>query len=570
MITEEDTEHEQEKAEEVGFEGLRCLMESQPGEFVGHLYDTMKENRIRVGIEQNSTDGQQIERLVVSDQELQVFDVDEASPQIKVGKVSISSIQIKEAATALNLEVLENEDIKGSKEDQTKISRSSVRRKGGVRELRNLVCTIDFDKGRKEKGSCNNTGRFYRGISGEVALQLSEEPLKEVICKVNPDLVVLQEVKRESIDRNFVASIWRSRFKAWVLLPSIGRSGGILIIWDVRSMKIKESLVREFFVSVLVEDEVRGDWWFIGVCGPSKRRHRKDFWDEITGLKEICSVRWCAGGDFNVVRRVDEKFNSLTNTRSMREFDLLIDELELVDPNLTNARFTWSNFRQFPICCRLDRFFFTNEWAAAFQCYRQEVEVRPISDHSPLFLDTSPPKWGPTPFRFENAWLEHKLFRRDFEKWWQETSVQGWEGYKWMQRLQKIKPCLKKWNNDVFGDVRVIEAGLNNRLLELDTLESSANWNEDLRRERAMVKKELNDIMVKKEIVTMQKLKVQWAKEGDANSGLFHRLLNARKSKNLISKIEMDNGEVLTREEDMFAKLSVFMKISILMKILRS
>ena len=139
-----------------------------------------------------------------------------------------------------------------------------------------------------------------------------------------------------------------------------------------------------------------------------------------------------------------------------------------------------------------------------------------------------------------------------------------------MKRLQKIKPYLKKWNNDVLKDLRMIEAGLYNRLKELDRMESEENWNEDFRGGRVNLKKELNDIMVKKEIVTMQKLKVQWAKEGDANSGLFHRLLNARKSKNLISKIEMDNGEVLTREEDMFAKLSVFMKISILMKILRS
>ena len=122
-----------------------------------------------------------------------------------------------------------------------------------------------------------------------------------------------------------------------------------------------------------------------------------------------------------MVRRVSEKFNSLTITRSMREFDSLIGELELVDPNLCNARFTWSNFRQVPICCRLDRFFFSNEWASGYQCYRQEVDARAVSDHSPVLLDTLPPKWGPTPFRFENVWLEHKHFGRDFEKWWKDT-----------------------------------------------------------------------------------------------------------------------------------------------------
>ena len=246
---------------------------------------------------------------------------------------------------------------------------------------------------------------------------IKRRAIKKVICKINPDLVVLQEVKRETIDRAFVASIWRSRFKEWVFLPAVGRAGGILVLWDVRTLKIKEALMGDFSVSVLVEDEFKGDWWFSGVYGPNKRQKRKEFWDELSGLKEICDDRWCVGGDFNVVRRVSEKFNSSTNTRSMKDFDYLIGELELVDPHLNNAKFTWSNFRHQPICSRLDRFLFTNLWAAGYASYRQELEVRLVSDHAPVILDTLPPKWGPTPFRFENAWLEHKQFSCDFAKW---------------------------------------------------------------------------------------------------------------------------------------------------------
>ena len=48
----------------------------------------------------------------------------------------------------------------------------------------------------------------------------------------------------------------------------------------------------------------------------------------------------------------------------------------------------------------------------------------------------------------------------------------------------------------------MIEAGLYNRLKELDRMESEENWNEDFRGGRVNLKKELNDIMVKKEIVT--------------------------------------------------------------------
>ena len=123
--------------------------------------------------------------------------------------------------------------------------------------------------------------------------------------------------------------------------------------------------------------------------------------------------------------------------------------------------------------------------------------------------------------------MEHEHFGRDFENWWKEIPLEGWEGYKWMKRLQRIKTHLKRWNSEVFGDMRLIEGGMYNRLKELDRLETDENWNEELREERVNLKKELHDIMVKKEIMTRQKLRVQWAKEGDANSRLFHRLLRA-------------------------------------------
>ena len=129
-----------------------------------------------------------------------------------------------------------------------------------------------------------------------------------------------------------------------------------------------------------------------------------------------------------------------------------------------------------------------------------------MSDHSPVVLDTSPLRWGPIPFRFENAWLEYKHFSRDFEKWWKEVTITGWEGYKWMLRLQKIKPLLNNWNTEVFGDLRF--TALNNRLKKLDRLEGLGNWSVEYKGERETLKKKLNEILVKKEISVRQKLKI--------------------------------------------------------------
>ena len=182
-----------------------------------------------------------------------------------------------------------------------------------------------------------------------------------MICRVNPDLVILQEVKREVADRQLIGSLWRSRFKEWVLLPAIGRAGGILVIWDVRTVRVIDCLLGEFSVSVLIEDE-NEKWWFTGVYGPNSYRGRDLFWDELAGLRSICGDNWCLGGDFNVVRGVGEKLNSYSVTRSMKSFDELLRELGLVDPPLRNAKYTWSNFRDHPICCRLDRFLFSVQW----------------------------------------------------------------------------------------------------------------------------------------------------------------------------------------------------------------
>ena len=127
-----------------------------------------------------------------------------------------------------------------------------------------------------------------------------------------------------------------------------------------------------------------------------------------------------------------------------------------------------------------------------------------------------------------------------------------------MSRLKKIKQQLKSWNRDVFGDLRLLEAAFFNRLKELDLLESSGSWSEELRSEREKLKKELVSLQVKKEISMSQKMKIQWVKDVDVNSRLFHRLLDARKSKNFISKLELDNGEVLLREEDIVKEILNF------------
>ena len=156
--------------------------------------------------------------------------------------------------------------------------------------------------------------------------------IKELLCKEKPDIVILQETKKEKIDNKLIGSVWGARFKEWVVLPYVGRSGGFLIMWDVRVVRGTESLLGNFSVSVLFQlIGGRDEWWLSGVYGPCKPRNRKDFWEELAGLYGLCGDKWCVGGDFNVVRFPSEKLNGGRFTRSMIDFDSFISETGLRD-----------------------------------------------------------------------------------------------------------------------------------------------------------------------------------------------------------------------------------------------
>ena len=116
-------------------------------------------------------------------------------------------------------------------------------------------------------------------------------------------------------------------------------------------------MIGSFSVLVKVEFAEEGSFWLTSMYGPNKTQWRKDFWMELQDLYGLACPKWCIGGDFNVIRRPVEKLGGSRLTLNMRCFDELIRELELFDPPLRNAYFTWSNMQHVLICKRLDRFY---------------------------------------------------------------------------------------------------------------------------------------------------------------------------------------------------------------------
>ncbi|RVW34503.1 putative ribonuclease H protein [Vitis vinifera] len=218
-----------------------------------------------------------------------------------------------------------------------------------------------------------------------------------------------------------------ARNKDWAALPACGASGGILIIWDAKKLSREEVVLGSFSVSIKFALNGCESLWLSAVYGPNISALRKDFWVELPDIAGLASPR-C--------------------------------DCELIDLPLRSASFTWSNMQVNPVCKRLDRFLYSNEWEQAFPQSIQGVLPRWTSDHWPIVLETNPFKWGPTPFRFENMWLQHPSFKENFGRWWREFQGNGWEGHKFMRKLQFVKTKLKVWNKASFGELRRIRGVL--------------------------------------------------------------------------------------------------------------
>jgi hypothetical protein len=213
----------------------------------------------------------------------------------------------------------------------------------------------------------------------------------------------------------------------------------------------------------------------------------------------------------------------------MIEFNNFITDTNLCDPALQNAEFTWSNNRENVIWCRLDRFSFSTGWEDDFPEIRQLALTRVTSDHCPVLLDTINVKWGPSPFRFENLWLEHPSFKENFKKWWGEESVYGWEGFKFMRKLRGVKEKIKVWSKETYGNAGSEKKDLEELIKQLDVEDISDGLCVLKRSQREAARERLELLVFQDEIRWRQRTKLAWAKEGDSNTRFFHKVVNGRR-----------------------------------------
>ncbi|RVW55650.1 LINE-1 retrotransposable element ORF2 protein [Vitis vinifera] len=357
------------------------------------------------------------------------------------------------------------------------------------RELKRLECSINYEGGSKQRSSSQDRG-----------------------CQ-------LIEVVR---------SIGVGRFLDWRAVDASGTAGGILVCWDKRLLELLDWEEGQFTISCRFRKVEDGAVWvFTGVYGPFTKNERDCMWDEIGAIRGLWEEPWCVGGDFNVIRSQNERNRQGRISATMRKFAQVIDELGLIDLPLQGGDYTWSGGPNNRYWARLDRFLVTPSWMDQFSSVIQKRLPRPASDHFPIVLEGGTVRRGPSPFRFENMWLKVDGFQELIHSWWQGIEVRGSASFRLEDNKAAALQLVDHWDR----------VGCERRLSEEET-ES---------------KKEAKDSYAKwvslEETHWRQHSRELWLREGDNNTGYFHRMVAAHRRFNHVDRIKI-GGVWLTEEKD--------------------
>ncbi|RVW15899.1 hypothetical protein CK203_073125 [Vitis vinifera] len=280
--------------------------------------------------------------------------------------------------------------------------------------------------------------------------------IKALIKKQKVDLVCLQETKIQDMSKGIIRSLGVGRYLEWGAVDSRGAAGGIVVFWDNRVLDLVDIQRGVFSISCIFKNNEDGFMWmFTGVYGPTLRRERESFWEELGAIKGIWDGPWCAAGDFNAILSPEERNRGGRMNSNMRRFLEIIEDLELKDVPLVGGPFTWNGGVNNQTFSRLDRFLFNEGWDNHFGDVRQCVLPRPVSDHFPILLDVGGGRRGPSPFRFENMWLKVEGIKELMKSWWEGVSFNGSASFMMAEKIKVLKVKLKEWNRDSFGRIEL-------------------------------------------------------------------------------------------------------------------
>ncbi|XP_026434585.1 uncharacterized protein LOC113332125 [Papaver somniferum] len=159
------------------------------------------------------------------------------------------------------------------------------------------------------------------------------------------------------------------------------------------------------------------------------------------------------------------------------------------------------------------------------------------------------PKPSNIPFKYKKIWTSHPEFMQLILKSWEEE-CSGNPAFRFMSKLKRFKVIVKKWNWEVFGDLRVKVKETEDEVFNASVLSDAQPENVELLNKlvTARGKHEL-DAQQYNELLR-SKARVKLVKEGGANTSFFHTSMKVINAHNKIVELEDANDNIVADQEN--------------------
>ncbi|KAF5480776.1 hypothetical protein F2P56_001492, partial [Juglans regia] len=337
----------------------------------------------------------------------------------------------------------------------------------------------------------------------------SRRRLKKLVSKFKPQLVAVLE-PFQNVDKAI-------RLQHYLQFDSFSSNvdvGGKIWIFWANSLDIQVVRSNMQFVSLRVTS---GSVQFLLniIYAKCSMYERKIMWEDLSS-QAMGPVPCLFAGDFNIIQNNSERRGgSPRSNAAMADFNDWIHQGGLVEMNSKG------------ICSYLPK---------------------TTSDHAPMVIEfkLDPSSYGPSPFRFQQMWVDHPQFLPCVKQAWSAT-FDGHGLSKLAFKLKITKVALREWNKQNFGHTNMHIISLEKQIEELEK-KLQQNWDDSTERDLIVASADLDNWLCREDTRLAQMAKLKWHMEGDRNTKFFHACLANKRCKKVMY-MRSSNGMVFNSPE---------------------
>ena len=186
--------------------------------------------------------------------------------------------------------------------------------------------------------------------------------LSNTVKEQHIDFIAIMETGRSDFHASALRHLCGGLEYMWHIMSPRGRSGGMLVGVNTRIFDIGSIVEGDFYTKFVLKNKEDGfTWALLAVYGPAQEDLKSAFLSELAHICTAETYPILIGGDFNIMRKPEDKNNDNFDPRWPHLFNAVIDTVDLREIVMKGRRYTWANNLNPPTYEKLDRILMSTE-----------------------------------------------------------------------------------------------------------------------------------------------------------------------------------------------------------------